>query len=384
MRSINELQKRLQPSNNFQARYNIEPDDKVHLLYVSPTLNATGYYRMIAPALEINTSQTHKAIITSIENYDFSRKLSDYVNQLDERLITWADYIIFPSLFSEMSYLIQAIKALNPQVQLVMDIDRNYFALTNIIPLSRKLTQEKLKHLETNLGLMDLATVANQPFQKFLQKFIANRLPKSNTLASYLPSLVSRFGYEEMPPLKRNTSEKLRVGILKPTEEDFLSLKEVLLDINSSHKGSIQFVCFGKSHISKEVDKLLEEIDCELHNSVSFLDYFEKLNSLALDIVLLPAKEGLYYRHQNIQTFLELSVFGIPVVSSIHHPVSTYIQDGENGFLADTPPERKQAVTAFVTNTELQKVMGKNVLKTVWKHHSFNARTIERLTDMFI
>lgn len=88
MRSIKELQERLNPKNNFVQRYNIEKDDKIHLLYVSPRLNATGYYRMIAPALEINKTVTHRAIVTSIESYDFSSRLSDFVNQLDERLIT--------------------------------------------------------------------------------------------------------------------------------------------------------------------------------------------------------------------------------------------------------------------------------------------------------
>ena len=74
MRNITELQERLNTKNSFEHRYNIENDDKIHLLYVSPRLNATGYYRMITPALEINKTTTHKVIITSIENNDFSRR----------------------------------------------------------------------------------------------------------------------------------------------------------------------------------------------------------------------------------------------------------------------------------------------------------------------
>ncbi len=385
MRTIKELQERLKPNNSFQARYNIEPDDKVHLLYVSPTLNATGYYRMIAPALEINKSQTHKAIITSIENNDFSRKLSDFVNQLDERLITWADYIIFPALFSDFGYLLQAIKTLNPRVQLVMDVDRNYFALPLSIPLSRKLTQEKLKCFETNLGLMDLVTVANVSFQNFLQKLIVDRLPESNVLVQYLPSLVSKFGFEEMPPLKRNTSEKLRIGFIKPTEEDLLSLKEVLLKMCATFKDNIQFVCLGKPHSSEEGDLLLKEVDCEIHNSASFTSYFEKLNSLTLDIVLLPAKEGLYNRHQNIQSFLELSAFGIPVIASIHHPVSKFIVDGEIGFVAGEVPEWLDFLSVILNqDLEYRSRLSSFIVKNVWKNHSYSQTNMEYLLDIFI
>lgn len=385
MRTIKEFQQRLKPSNSFQARYNIEPDDKVHLLYVSPTLNATGYYRMIAPALEINKSQTHKAIITSIEKNDFSRRLSDFVNQLGERLITWADYIIFPALFSDVNYLLQAIKTLNPQVQLVMDVDRNYFALPVSIPLSRKLTQEKLNSFETNLGLMDLVTVANVSFQKFLQRLIADRLPKSNVLLQYLPSLLSKFGYEEMPPLKRNTTEKLRIGFIKPTEEDLLSLKEVLFKMRATFKDNIQFVCLGKPHSSKEGDLLLKEVDCEIHNSVSFSDYFEKLNSLTLDIVLLPAKEGLNNRHQNIQSFLELSAFGIPVIASIHQPISKLIVDGETGFVAGEVPEWIDIISAILNqDVEYRSRLSSFIVKSVWKSHSYSQANIEYLLDIFI
>ncbi len=384
MRTIKELQARLNPKNSFEQRYNIEADDKIHLLYVSPRLNATGYYRSIIPALEINKSITHKAIITSIETNDFSRKLSDFVNQLDERLIAWADYIIFPPLFSDVTYLIQAIKTLNTAVQLVMDLDRNYFALPVSIPLSRKLTNDKLKCLENNLGLMDMVTVANEAFQKFLQRFIDDRLENAHTFVQYLPVLVSRYGYEEMPPLIINASDKLRVGLIKPTEEDLLSLKEVLFKIRADLKEKIQFVCLGKPHSSKEGDLLLKEIDCEIHDSVSFLDYFEKLNSLQLDIVLLPAKEGLFNRHQNSKLFLELSVFGIPVVASIHHPVKAFIKDGETGFIASEVPEWFDIFKSMTKDSESFKLLSRNTLKTCWSTHSFNVERINQITEIFI
>jgi glycosyltransferase involved in cell wall biosynthesis len=384
MRTIKELQARLNPKNSFDQRYNIEADDKIHLLYVSPKLNATGYYRMITPALEINKTDTHKAIITSIETNDFSRKFSDFVNQLDERLITWADYIIFPALFSDVTYLMQAIKTLNPSVQLVMDLDRNYFAIPVSIPLSRKLTNDKLKCLENNLGLMDIVTVANEAFQKFLQRFIDDRLENANTFVQYLPSLVSRYGYEEMPPLTRNTSEKLRVGLIKPNEEDLLSLKEVLFKMRKTFGEKIQFVCLGKPHSSLEGDLILKEIDCEIHDSVSFLDYFEKLNSLQLDVVLLPAKEGLFTRNQNNQLLLELSVFGIPIVASIYHPTSKLISDGENGFVASEVPEWLDIINHQIKDKTLINRIGKNAIKSVWIKDSWTQKKLSYSQEAFI
>tara|TARA_R110002050_G_scaffold300800_1_gene472935 strand:- start:488 stop:1639 length:1152 start_codon:yes stop_codon:yes gene_type:complete len=383
MRNITELQERLNTKNSFEHRYNIENDDKIHLLYVSPRLNATGYYRMITPALEINKTTTHKVIITSIENNDFSRRLSDFVNQMDERLIAWADYIIFPPLFSDISYLVKAIKILNLSVQLVMDVDKNYFAVPDYIPLSRKLTQEKLQSFQFNLGAMDLVTVANKAFQNFLQRLIDDRLENANTLVQYIPSLVSRYGYEEMPPIQKNVTNKLRIGFIKPDEDSLLSLKEVVLKLKTSLKEKIQFVCLGKPHSSKEGDLLLKEIDCEIHSTVSFLDYFEKLNDLTLDLVLLPAKEGLYNRHQNSQLFLELSVFGIPTITSIYHPAKLLLKEGETGWLASENNEWYDLLHSVINDDTLE-VVGKNALKWCWRNNSFNAKTLESLTQIFI
>jgi len=383
MRTIKELLAKLHPKNSFENKYNIEPDDKIHLLYVSSKMNATGYYRMITPALEISKTATHKAIITSIENNDFSSNLTEMVHQLDERLISWADYIIFPSLFSDVSYLFQAIKTLNPSVQLVMDVDRNYFAMSNSIPLSRKLTQEKLMQLESNLGLVDLVTVSNEAFQKFLQRFIDDRLTKANTLVNYQPSLVSRFGYEEMPPLSKNTSKKLRIGLIKTSEEDLLSLKEVLFEMRKTFGDKIEFVYFGKPHSVWEVEKLFEENTIETHPTVSFLDYFEKLNDLKLDIVLLPAIESLFNRHQNHQLFMELSVFGVPVIASMQHPIKKWINDGENGFLASEVPEWLEALETLL-NYDKEKNFSSHLIKGIWNQNSFTKATIDKITSVYI
>ncbi|WP_407264914.1 glycosyl transferase family 2 [Tenacibaculum maritimum] len=384
MRSIKELQERLHPKNSFEHRYNTEADDKIHLLYVSPRLNATGYYRMIAPALEINKTTTHKAIVTSIESYDFSSRLSDFVNQLDERLLAWADYVIFPPLFSDVSYLVKAIKILNPTIQLVMDVDKNYFAIPDTIPLSRKLTQEKLQFFQSNLGLMDLVTVANKPFQNFLQRLIDDRLETAHTLVHHIPSLVSRFGYEEMPPIQKSETGKLHIGIIKPTEEDLLSLKEVLFLLRKTFDDKIKIIYFGNPYTSKEVVKLLKEIDCEVHSTVSFLDYFEKLNSLQLDIVLLPARESLLNRHQNHQLFLELSVFGIPIVASIHNTATLLIEERETSFMASEIPEWVDLIKSFIDDDSVLKRVAKNTLKSVWRKHSYNSKTLESLTEIFI
>ncbi|MCX6180979.1 MAG: glycosyl transferase family 2, partial [Bacteroidetes bacterium] len=89
MKNVVELFNRLQGDLPFEAKYlQYSKEDKlVHVLYLSPFLNATGYYRMIAPMLEMNRTSTHRAIINQVHKWDFSKQFEQYDNPLDERLI---------------------------------------------------------------------------------------------------------------------------------------------------------------------------------------------------------------------------------------------------------------------------------------------------------
>ena len=366
MRTVQELRRRLHKNNAFETRYDISTDDKIHLLYVSPKLNATGYYRMIAPALELNKTSTHKAIITSIQPNNFAEERTDVVGQLDERLIAWADYIIFPTLFSDLQYLVQAIRTLQPRVQLVMDLGDSF--------------AKSEAQLMDNLKQMDVITVANLNFQKHLKL----QLQEVDIPVEYLPSLISRFAYEEVPPLKRNTSEKLRVGFIKPDTKDLLSLKEVILKIDASLQEKIQFVCFGKPYSSEEVDVFLKETDAEIHKTVSFLDYFEKLNVLELDVVLVPSNDGSKDGFQSSYLFKELAVLGIPVIASEAHPISQLIEDGETGWIARNPSGWVAILEELVQDKGAIEIIGRNTLKWCWSTLGYNRKNIEAFLDVFI
>ena len=114
------------------------------------------------------------------------------------------------------------------------------------------------------------------------------------------------------------------------------------------------------------------------------MDYFEKLNSLQLDVVLLPAKEGLFTRNQNNQLLLELSVFGIPIVASIYHPTSKLISDGENGFVASEVPEWLDIINLQIKDKTLINRIGKNAIKSVWIKDSWTQKKLSYSQEAFI
>lgn len=359
-------------------------DDKVHLLYVSPQLNARGYYRMIAQALELNKTQTHKALFTSIENNDFSFQFDTHNMSLSEPLLAWADYIILPTLMEEISYLIKAIRSINGSAKLVMDVDRNYFDISKEEALEENLNPVDIEQLLSNLDKVDVVTVSGNTLDIYFEDLYNTFLKDAPPKVCRTPSLLSKYGYEEHSSLKKNETSKIRIGFIKPTAESLLPLKEVLLEISTSFSDEIEFVCFGKPYASKEVDKLLKELKAEIHNTVSFLLYYEKLNDLKLDFVVLPTKESRYYEERTSNIYMELGALGIATIASNNESMSALIQDHKTGLLANDILGWKSCIELLIINTSKRIELGKNAFKHVWKHHSYTKNRIAQIQDIFI
>src|SRR5690606_15380363 len=131
MKNIMELYHQLNEQKSFEQRYpNYNPkDEKIHILFVAPFLNASGYYRMIAPALEINRTNTHVAILSSINKWDFNNRFDDYDTPVDVRLLKWAYYVVLPAMTTNANYIIESFSQQNNKLQFVMDLDSNLHAL---------------------------------------------------------------------------------------------------------------------------------------------------------------------------------------------------------------------------------------------------------------
>lgn len=379
MKKIIELKQKLKSGLNFKHKYDLTNDDKIHLLYVCPRFDAKGYYRMIAQAMEINNTETHKSLITNIDNSNFE-SMSELTTILDERLLYWADFIIFPPIFSDITYLLKALHAYNPTLQIVFNVDQNYFALNELSYGNSKIPISKLQSLEHNLAEADRLLVGNLQFKNFLQRFITLRHPSTNVRVDYIPNLISKIGYEEMPKIQKNTSEKFRVGLIKPTFEDLNFVKNLLAKLEPKLKSNIQLVCLGNS-VNFDLIKQIGLQDIELHKTVSFKDYFEKLNALKLDTVLLYGKDSTYNKHHHSYLFLELSAFGIPTITSIYHPAKKYIEDGVNGIVAAEEPEWIQALDLLINVDGIRDEIGNKAIKAVWKYFSYTRKQLLELTE---
>ena len=381
MKKIIQLKEKLASNSRFNTKYDLSEDDKIHLLYVSPKLNATGYYRLIAQALELDKTKTHKSIITNIDSNDFNNSLNDLTTVLDERLLVWADYIIFPPIFSDITYLLKAIQAFNPMIQITFNVDQNYFALNAMSYGKRKISQTELLNLENNLACADLLLVGNLKFKNFLHRFINMRHPNADIVTQFIPNLISKMGYENMPRIIKNDTELFRVGLIKPTLEDLNFIKELFKRTPLNLKEKLQLVCVGSSTTIEFIEKLDLKNDIEFHKTVNFESFFSKLNQLKLDSALLLAEDATYHKHHSSYLFLELSAFGIPTITSIYHSASSNITDGVDGLIASIEPEWIKALDLLINVKGIKEEIGSMAIKNVWKNHSFSKKQIQNMSQ---
>jgi len=388
MRNVKELYHQLTEQKEFDKRYPAyQPDDgKIHVLYISPCLNGTGYYRMIAPALELNRTRSHAAIISNIHKWDFNKRFDDYDSPLDEKLITWADYVVLPAMLTDVTYILKALKAKNKDLQFVMDLDCNLHAVPKEHPDNGKITKESKQQLLANLAKMNIVTGASEGLLEYYEGLLERFYPESGVFLEYVPNLVSQFAYQEVEPLIKNETDKIRIGIVGSgaTAYDTLSITGVLKHVQKKYSSKTELILFGWNGKLPGKDEPLKELAPVTVKSVSFPEYFDKLNGLALDIALLPLNKVPFNTHgKSFIKYLELAVYAIPVVASDLPPYNEAIENGETGLLASTPQQWAGAIDTLVEDAELRKRTGKSALKQVWRNFSFTNRTIKIYQEVF-
>ena len=389
MRNVKELYHQLTEQKEFDKRYPAfkKDDGKVHILFVSPCLNGTGYYRMIAPALELNRTRSHSAIISGIHKWNFNKQFDDYDSPIDEELISWANYVVLPAMLTDATYILKALKAKNKDIQFVMDLDCNLHAMPKEHLEHAKITKENKRQLLVNIAKMDIVTGASEGILEYYDGLLDRYYPNSEVFMEYVPNLISQFGYQEVEPLARNESSKVRIGIVGTgaTAYDTLTIIDVLKEAQKKYGDKVELVLFGWNGKLPGGELPLKDVPFTYVKSVSFLDYFDKLNQLELDIALLPSKKIPFNTHgKSFVKYLEFAVYAIPVIASGLPPFTESIEHKETGFLANTSEEWLDAIDKLMEDPELRKRIGKSALKQAWRNFSFTNRTIQIYQEVFV
>lgn len=136
-----------------------------------------------------------------------------------------------------------------------------------------------------------------------------------------LPNCVDPFVYDE--PLKNETN-KLRIGITGSLAitNDFKLVHELTEHFRGDPR--IQFVLFslpprGNDSLIQELYseeyKQVANMEAEWHTFVPHHEYYNKLNELRLDLMMIPRADNYFNRCKSNLKFLEAAMFEIPVIA---------------------------------------------------------------------
>lgn len=386
MNDVRTLYKRLRQEQDFPLRYPEyrQDDGKVHVLYVAPCLNASGYYRMIEPAIQLNRTDTHAAIVTHIHPWDFTKTFDDYDTPVDQRLIDWAHYVVLPGLTSAIGYILRAFRRQNPSVRFVMDIDRNLHELPVMHPDYPKVHQKQKEQFLLNLSLMDIVTGASEGLLDYYQELLDIHYPDSVVRLDYLPDLPTQYRSERRETAPENT--KVRIGIpLSPScWYNILPVLNIFYRYHIQNPQGIQWVIFGWDGKLPAGEDISAPFSPQHVRPVHFLDYYHAIEQLNLDLAVLPLKNLRYNTHgKSFVQYLELSMMGIPVIASDLSPYNQIINHKENGLLAGSPQEWLEALDLLVNDNQYRHLLGRNAQRNTYRYYTYNSDNRWLLQDTF-
>jgi glycosyltransferase involved in cell wall biosynthesis len=389
MKSTKALYHHLNTTKEFKYRYpNLDNQDKkVHVLFLMACTNEQGYYRMILPALELNRTSTHSAIVGQIHKWNFNKQFDDYDIAIDFRLVEWADYVVVPALFSDINYIINNMREINSDIEFVMDVDLNYHQLPEDHPDFKKFTPELKQILQKNLSQIDILSAPNNYLLSTYEKLAQEAEEELSLYFERYGNLLSNFTYEEIQHIQRNSGNRIRIGLIAEASQgkDVKLLENVVTILLEKYPDKIEIILFGWSKKIALQNELFDKIPITYENPVPFQEFHSRLNSLAFDIGLLPLVNNAYnISGKGLTRYLDFAGSMVPVVASKMLPFTKIIEEGDNGCLAETDEEWISKIEGLILNAELRLAIGNSAFKTAWEKFSYTSQSVERLKNIFI
>ena len=208
-------------------------------------------------------------------------------------------------------------------------------------------------------------------------KTLAKEYKELNDNVVVLPNCVYPDDWEE--PV-RNEGDKVRIAISGSAaySSDFEVIKDYIKELDE--RDDVQFILFGmgakdEREENPETEKIFSDeykfwdtLKNKEHAPwVKIHKYFDILNELKIDIILIPRKENHFNKCKSNLKFLEAAMCEIPVVAS-SFPDGPYEElDGEIGI--KLTGDWKETVDELIKNKEKRRAIGKRAKEYVLENY---------------
>ena len=213
-------------------------------------------------------------------------------------------------------------------------------------------------------------------------EFLAKEYRLLNDNVVVLPNCIDPFYFEEP---KRNDTDVVRIGITGSvgTTSDLEVLKPIVEHYQNDPRVRLVLLSMptvGEDTLMKELYKdeyeFWTKINIEWHTFIPSHEYYDYLNDLKLDMVIIPRYNSLFNRCKSNLKFLEDSMFEIPSIgqafSTGDSPYQQNPEDQKYLLLADTFEEWITQIEKLITDKELRQEMGRKAKEYVEANYDIN------------
>jgi glycosyltransferase involved in cell wall biosynthesis len=216
-------------------------------------------------------------------------------------------------------------------------------------------------------------------------EWLADEYRKLNKNVAVLPNCIDPFYFEE--PLK-NETDVVRIGITGSilASKDIEVIAPIIRHFENDKR--VRLVVLGLpanrkenpllSKIYKDEYKFLDSVNIEWHPTVNADLYYDKLNELRLDMMVIPRQDSYFNRAKSNLKFIEASMFEIPCICQ-------GFSDGKSPYQAN-PEDQKYCkividnkdwipeIEKMIVNKEGRIEMGKKAREYVLENYDINKK----------
>lgn len=221
----------------------------------------------------------------------------------------------------------------------------------------------------------DLITVSTQ--------FLADEYKKLNKNVVVLPNCVDPFYFDEP---QRNEGEKVRIGITGSIgmSSDIDVLNPIFKHYENDPR--VQLVFFSlpadpknnpmMANAYENEYNFLDSMNVEWHATVNMDKYYDTLNSLKLDIMVIPRTDNYFNRCKSNLKFLESSMFEIPCIAQGfedgNSPYQVNPEDSKYMSIVTDNSKWVEEIEKLIIDKELRREMGKKAKEYVVANYDIN------------
>jgi glycosyltransferase involved in cell wall biosynthesis len=183
-------------------------------------------------------------------------------------------------------------------------------------------TQELVNRGMDSIGKRTDAAIIEADLVTTTTEFLADEYRRLNNNVRVLPNCVDPFLFDE--PI-RNETDVVRIGVTGSigVSSDIDVLAPIVRHYENDPRVKIVFFSLPPNRkenpllneVYRDEYRFLDSVNVEWHPTVNADKYYDKLNSLKLDIMIIPRKDNYFNRCKSNLKFLESSMFEIPCIA---------------------------------------------------------------------